>query len=201
MDWRRIAIDIPGEVIVTWGRISEYSSRKITRGPDAGKLLIERNLECMRNWSKDQISEIFDDQGKLKKIRRPKYGIFRGKLTDDNPSARVEMVKNTRKYVVSALKSIFKHEKYIDRDLRMLPNDQYMAIAEDFTSKDAILTKFSEGVLHSFDRRRSNQEIREQREQYGRRYADDIFPQRLAQQNPWLGRYDSDEEWYDYDEW
>ena len=110
------------------------------------------------------------------------------------------MVKNTRKYVVSALKSIFKHEKYIDRDLRMLPNDQYIAIAEDFTSKDEILSKLPEGFLHSFDRRRSNQEIREQREQYGRRYADEIFPQRLAQQNPWLGRYDSDEEWYDYDE-
>ena len=156
MDWRRIARDIPGEVIVTWGRISEYSSRKITRGPDAGKLLIERNLECMRNWSKDEISEIFDGRVKLKKFRRPKHGVFRGKLTDNDPAARVELVKNTRKYVVAALKSIFKHEKRLDPDLRMPPEDQYMAIAEGLTSKNEIRTKLSEGCVHSFDRRRSN---------------------------------------------
>ena len=71
MNLRRIARDFQGEVTLTWGRIFEYSGRKITRGPDAGKLLIVRNLECMRNWSNHEIAEIFDRQGKLKKTSGP----------------------------------------------------------------------------------------------------------------------------------
>ena len=190
MNWRRIARDFQGEVTITWGRIFEYSGRKITRGPDSGKLLIKRNLECMRNWSKDEISEIFDRQGKLKKIRGRKREV----LTANNPAARVELVKNTRKHVVTALKSIFKHEKRMDRDLRMPPKGQYMGIAEDFTSKEEIQGKLSEGYFIGIDRRRSNQELIEQRERFGQRYADEIFVQQIGRQLPWIG-YDSDEDW------
>ena len=190
MNWRRIAREFQGEVTITWDRIFEYSSRKITRGPDSGKLLIERNLECMRNWSKDEISEIFDRQGKLKKFSRRKGGV----LTDNNPAARVDLVKSTRKHMVSALKSIFKHEKRLDRELRMLPKGQYMAIAEDLTSKYEIKHKLSEGNVIRLDRRRSIQELREQRERFGQRYADEIFVQQIARQLPWIG-YDSDEDW------
>ena len=141
----------------------------------------------MRNWSKDEITEIFDRQGKLKKIRGRKREV----LTGNNPAARVELVKNTRKHVATALKSIFKHEKRIDRHLRMPPKGQYMGIAEDFTSKEEILGKLSEGCVHSIDRRRSNQELIEQRERFGQRFADEIFVQHVGRQIPWF-LYDED---------
>lgn len=47
-------------------KILEYSLRRSTSGPNEGQLVIERNLDCMKTWSEDEISEIFDDEGKLK---------------------------------------------------------------------------------------------------------------------------------------
>ena len=115
-------------------------------------------------------------------------------LTANNPAARVELVKNTRKHVVSVLKSIFKHEKRLDPDLRMPPKGQYMGIAEDFTSKEEIEGKLAESYLISIDRRRSNQELIEQRERFGQRYADEIFVQQVGRQITAFDYY-SDEDW------
>ena len=82
----------------------------------------------------------------------------------------------------------------MDRDLRMPPKGQYMGIAEDFTSKEEIQGKLSEDYFIGIARRRSNQELIEQRERFGQRYADETLVQQIGRQLRWIG-YDSDEDW------
>ena len=76
----------------------------------------------------------------------------------------------------------------------MPPKGQYMSIAEDFTSKEEIQGELPEGYFIGIDRRRSNQELIEQRERFDQRFADEIFAQQIGRQLPWIG-YDSDEDW------
>ena len=49
-------------------KILEQNTMRLNSGPNEGQLVIERNLDYMKKWSEDEISEIFDDEGILKRL-------------------------------------------------------------------------------------------------------------------------------------
>ena len=165
IQWRKVDRDFPNDVNITLGRIIENSNAKIAVGADAGKRIIERNLECMEKWTEDEVSEIFEGDEKvrfkLKNFGRGK-SVKRKSLTENHPAARAAMVESTRKHMVKALEQIFKFEKRRDPGLRMPPRGQYMGIAMSFINEREIKNKeFNSGCVESIDRRRSNKELRE----------------------------------------
>ena len=165
IQWRKVDRDFPNDVNITLGRIIENSNAKIGVGADAGKRIIERNLECMEKWTEDEVSEIFEGDEKvrfkLKNFGRGK-SVKRKSLTENHPAARAAMVESTRKHMVKALEQIFKFEKRRDPGLRMPPRGQYMGIAMSFINEREIKNKeFNSGCVQSIDRRKSNKELRE----------------------------------------
>ena len=165
IQWRKVDRDFPNDVNITLGRIIENSNAKIGVGADAGKRIIERNLECMEKWTEDEVSEIFEGDEKvrfkLKNFGRGK-SVKRKSLTENHPAARAAMVESTRKHMVKALEQIFKFEKRRDPGLRMPPRGQYMGIAMSFINEREIKNKeFNSGCVESIDRRKSNKELRE----------------------------------------
>ena len=131
---------------VTIGNIVEYSKSKIISGPDTGKFTMKRNLECMKNWSDEEISEVFNAKGQLRNFRanRTSVPIYRRKsLTENNPPARVRMVKSTRKHAIFALKMFFEEETLQDRDLKMPNGNDIRQLATKLISEENIRHKFN----------------------------------------------------------
>ena len=135
---------------LTIGKIAEYSKRKIISGPDAGKFAMERNLECMKNWSDEEISEIFRANGYLRSRfnsnRRDRWpsqwdlpSDRKSKwLTEKTPAARADMVKSTRKHAIFALKIFFEEET------RVQPNKtEIRQLANKMISEENIRHKFN----------------------------------------------------------
>jgi len=137
-------------------KILEYSLRRSTSGPNEGQLVIERNLDCMKTWSEDEISEIFDDEGKLKlllsnklnsKEHRDKGRIKRGckalPITAKNYGSRVDMVKSTRRFTIHALKLIFRDEQFQNSEIKKVPSQIKLGkMARDLISEENIRNKF-----------------------------------------------------------
>ena len=159
IQWRKVDRDFPNDVNITLGRIIENSNAKIGVGADAGKRIIERNLECMEKWTEDEVSEIFEGDEKVR-FKLKNFGqaksLKRKSLTENHPAARVAMVESTRKHMVKGLEQIFKYEKRRDPDLRMPPKGQYTHIALEFINEKTIKNKsFNSGCVESIARRRS----------------------------------------------
>ena len=124
-------------------QVLHYSKLTVKSGDDAGKLVLERNLDCMKNWTDEEISEIFNDNGNLTKhTRRPK-GFRRD---SDSPHARRKLVKITRHHTISALKKIIK-EKLEDSELKMPSNAEIKKMARDLISEENIRNAFEECVI------------------------------------------------------
>ena len=98
------------KVEVSMKKILHYSKTTVNAGADFGKNYVARNLSCMKKWSPDDISKIFNDEGKLKGASNMKKQ-RKSTLTANNPTAHADMVKNTRKHVIAALKLVFGEEK------------------------------------------------------------------------------------------
>ena len=88
------------KVEVSMKKILHYSQATVNVGADTGKNYIARNLSCMEKWSPEDISKIFNGEGNLKGISNMKKQ-RKSSLTADNPTARADMVKNTRKHVIA----------------------------------------------------------------------------------------------------
>ena len=126
-------------------KILDYSSRKLTSGPNEGKLVIERNLDYMKTWSEDEISEIFDDEGQLKRLLSNKLSKKRRRALSmtANCGSRVDMVKSTRKHTISALKVIFRDEKFQNSEIKKVPSQLKLGkMARDLISEENIRNKF-----------------------------------------------------------
>ena len=119
-----------------------YSKLTVKSGDDAGKLVLERNLDCMKNWTDDEISEIFNEDGMMKNTRRPK-GFRRD---SDSPHARSILVKRTRHHTISALRKIIK-EKLEDSELKMPSNAEFKKMARDLISEENIRNAFEESSI------------------------------------------------------
>ena len=137
-------------------KILEQNTMRLNSGPNEGQLVIERNLDYMKKWSEDEISEIFDDEGILKRLLSNKLQsrehMSNGRivsrrealpLTANNPGSRVDMVESTRKHTINALKLIFRDGKFHDSDVKKIPSQPKLAkMARDLISEENIRNKF-----------------------------------------------------------
>ena len=143
------------KIEITMEKILEQNTRRLNSGPNEGQLVIERNLDYMKKWSEDEISEIFDNQGKLKSRRSNKLNsretMDRGRIerrckalpmTANNPGSRVDMVESTRKRTIDALKLIFKDEIFQNSEIEMPSQPKLAKMARDLISEENIRNKF-----------------------------------------------------------
>ena len=144
------------KIEITMEKILEQNTRRLNSGPNEGQLVIERNLDYMKQWSDDEISEIFDNQGKLKSRLSNKLNsretMDRGRIerrrkalpmTANNPGSRVDMVESTRKRTIDALKLIFRDEKFHNSEVKKVPSQIKLArMARDLISEENIRYKF-----------------------------------------------------------
>ena len=130
-----------------------YGKRKINFGEDADKLIIARNMDCMKKWTETEISDIFDG-GNLKLTNygwRSLPSIKRKSITANDPLARTELVRSTRKHVMEALKSIFADEQLEDSEMPKKPD--YQRMAKELISEENIRNNFENSFIE-YDRLR-----------------------------------------------
>ena len=139
------------KIKIEMAKVLHYSKNKISFGGDSGKLMIVRNLDCMKKWTEEEIDEIFDDEGNFiwelynleKRGARSKHSVSGAKrlsLTSNDPGARADLIRSTRKEVVAALKKIFADEKLEKSTLLMKP--VYQRMAKKLISAENIRNKF-----------------------------------------------------------
>ena len=114
-----------------------YSKLTVKSGKDAGKLVLARNLDCMKEWTDEEISEIFNGDGYLKKQRRKKRS---------NPNVRYNLVKSTRYHTIAALRRIVK-ENLQDSEFKMPSNAEFKRMAGDLISEENIRHAFEESFI------------------------------------------------------
>jgi len=118
-----------------------YSKLTVKSGNDAGKLVLERNLDIMKQWTDDEISEIFNDDGMMKNTKRTK-----GSDTANDRHARGNLVKRTRYHTISALRKIIK-EKIQNSEFKMPSNAEFKKMARDLISEENIRNAFEESSI------------------------------------------------------
>ena len=137
------------KIEITMEKILEQNTRRLNSGPNEGQLVIERNLDYMKKWSEDEISEIFDDEGQLRHVLSDKLHsrerIKKGRvisrrralpMTANHYGSRVDMVESTRKHTINALKLIFRDE-FHNSEIKKLGK-----MAQDLISEENIRNKF-----------------------------------------------------------
>ena len=130
-------------------KILEQNTMRFISGPKQGQLVIVRNLDYMKKWSEDEISEIFDDEGQLRHVLSDKLHsrerIKKGRvisrrralpMTANHYGSRVDMVESTRKHTINALKLIFRDE-FHNSEIKKLGK-----MAQDLISEENIRNKF-----------------------------------------------------------
>ena len=122
-------------------QVLAYSKLTVKSGEDAGKLILARNLDFMKGWTDDEISEIFDGDGYLKSTYRTK-----GSDTSNNPYVRSNLVKSTRFHTITALRKIVK-EKLQDSEFKMPSNVVFQYMAIDLVSEENIRHGFEESFI------------------------------------------------------
>jgi len=143
------------KIEIQMDKILEQRTTKLNSGENAGRLVIERNFEYMKKWSDDEISEIFDDEGILKRLLSNKLQsrehMSNGRivsrrealpLTANHPGCRVDMVESTRKHTINALKLIFKDERFQNSEIEMPSQIKLAKMARDLISEENIRNKF-----------------------------------------------------------
>ena len=126
-------------------KILEQNTMRFISGPKQGQLVIERNLDFMKKWSENEISEIFDEEGQLKHLLSNKLSKKRRRALSmtANCGSRVDMVKSTRKHTISALKLIFRDEKFHNSEIKKVPSQiKFRKMARDLISEENIRNKF-----------------------------------------------------------
>ena len=134
-------------------KILEFS--KADSDDDAGEAVIEENLNKMKEWSDDDISEVFRSNGKLKGFPMrmslsPKSRVDRvrrNSFTRKHPGYRTNVVKKTRKLTKAALRSIFKEEKLNDSKFKMPSERKCAKMANELISEENIRNKFDDCII------------------------------------------------------
>ena len=144
------------KVEVTMRQVLQSSTATLSSGEDAGKNIIARNLSCMKKWSADDISKIFNDEGNLKSfsrkyIRKQRKSSGQRSMTADNPAARFDMVKSTRKHTIAALKLVFKDEQLQNSEFEMPSKMDLKRMANELISVENIRNKFEKTFIE-YDR-------------------------------------------------
>ena len=118
-----------------------YSKLTVKSGDDAGKLVLARNLDIMKQWTDDEISEIFNDHGNVKRTKNKIRSV-----TANNVFARSNMVQKTRYHTILALRKIIK-EKLEDSELKMPSNAEFKKMARNLISEENIRNAFEESSI------------------------------------------------------
>ena len=113
---------------ITMEQVLENSKRRVPAGPDAGKTILERNIERMKAWKKSQAEALFDENNQLS----------RSKETQDDHKT----ISGSRRLIRESLKIIIKNAKMNDGKLPGALAWQLAAMANELTSKEMILKKF-----------------------------------------------------------
>ena len=111
---------------ITLEQVLEKSNLKLVNGPDAGKKVLEHNLEKMKNWKKSRVQFFFDEKRTGKLIPKPK-----NEAQDDH-----KIITTSRRYVRKSLKKIFEEAKI------RTPLGGFGKLAAELISKKNILEKF-----------------------------------------------------------
>ena len=130
-----------------------YCELTVKSGADAGKQIIQRNLDCMKKWSDDDISRIFDDDGNLKwPSRDTARGVSilcraRKYLSGINRAvAKYDLVKNTRQHTMSILKLVLEHKNL--REFEMPSELEFKRMARDLISVENIRNNFEKRIIY-----------------------------------------------------
>ena len=119
-----------------------HSKRIVKSGEDAGKLMIKRDLDQMKQWSDDDISEIFREDGGLKPSRKKR----KRSLAANDSLARIDLIMSTRKRAIVALRRIVK-DKLQDSEFKMPSTPEYKRMAGDLISEENIRNKFENSFI------------------------------------------------------
>jgi len=120
------------KIEINMEQVMLYSKATVKFGPDAGKLVLARNLECIKEWTDDEISEVFDADGNLKRTKRMK--------------TRSNLIRSTRFHTITALRSIIK-EKLQDSGFKLPTSAEYKRMARDLVSEENIRNAFEESSI------------------------------------------------------
>ena len=112
---------------ITLEQVLENSNRRHSIGPDSGKKVLESNLEKMKNWKKNQIENLFDENDSLAKNKENQ---------DDH-----KIVASSRKYVRKSLQKIIKEAKNKDDKIKARVGD-YHRMTSQLISRENIMGKF-----------------------------------------------------------
>ena len=123
-------------------KVINFSKNKVPPNAkeNAGELLIKRNLEEMKKWSDDEISEIFDDQGNLKRRRKRSW-------KPSDPGSRVDLIRKTKTLAAAALKLIFEDEKLENSEFEIPSKNELKRMAKELISEENIRKKFKKSFI------------------------------------------------------
>ena len=122
---------------------------------DAGEAVIEENLNKMKEWSDDDISDTFLPNGVLRgfptrlslqpncfhRVRK------RTQFAKNHAGYRTNLVKRTRKLTTAVLRSIFKEEKLNDSKFKVPSERKCVKMANELISEENIRNKFDECII------------------------------------------------------
>ena len=114
---------------ITLDQVKEKSKARVPAGPDAGKTILERNLERMKNWKKSQVEALFDENDQLV---RPDM-----EIQEDHKT-----LVSSRKHVRKAIQAIIKEAKMKDANLPGAQIGTLANLTNQLISKENILKKF-----------------------------------------------------------
>ena len=134
-------------------KIFEFS--KADSDDDAGEPIIQENLNQMKEWSDDDISETFRSNGTLRAfpmrmslIPNSFHRVRKRKTYGKNHAGyRTNLVKRTRKLTTAALRSIFKEEKVNDSKFKVPSERKCVKMANELISEENIRNKFDECII------------------------------------------------------
>ena len=114
---------------ITLDQVKEKSKARVPAGPDAGKTILERNLERMKNWKTSQVEALFDENDKL---LSPVM-----ETQEDHKT-----ISSSRKHVRKAIQAIIKDAKMKDANLPGALGGTLANLTNKLISKENILKKF-----------------------------------------------------------
>ena len=122
---------------ITLDQVKENSKRKVTAGPDAGKTILERNLERMKNWRNSRIEAMFDENNHLIHVKS-----VAKELVDDR-----KIIGSSYKLIRQSLQATIKEAGLKDAQLPKANGSTLARLASEFLSKENIMKKFKDAKV------------------------------------------------------
>ena len=122
---------------ITLNQVKENSKRKLAAGPDAGKTILERNLERMKNWKKSRIEEMFDENNRLIDLKR-----IGKEFLDDR-----KIIGSSYKLIRQSLHKTIKEAGLKDAKLPKASATTISKLTSQLLSKENMMKKFKDAEV------------------------------------------------------